>query len=155
MSVTLPYLPPGRTIRYVSEDNRYMRAARLEALRFSKDPEHPTGAVVVKKERIIGRGANGSDYHIKHGCERARLGVKTGEKYELCDGCHPRNHCEAKALEDARRAVKDTTGADLYLWGHWWCCKLCWDAMREAHIRDIYLLKGSREIFNRRHQQDN
>lgn len=142
-------LPPRRTIRYVSADNEYMRAAREYAREHSLDTTMPTGSVIVKDSVIIGRGANGSDYHEKHGCERVRLGSKTGQDYEKCEGCHPKNHSERRAVFDASEQGYETSGADLYLWGHWWCCTPCWNAMIEAGIRDVVLLEGSEILFNK------
>ena len=39
-------------------------------------------------------------------------------------------------------------GADLYLYGHWWCCEPCWNAMINAGIKNVYLLKKSEVLFN-------
>lgn len=142
-------LPTGRTIRYVAADNEYMRAAQDYALKHSLDPAMPTGSVVVKDGTIIGQAANGSDYHDKHGCRRKELGTPTGQDYHLCDGCDPKNHSERRAVFDASEQGYETEGADLYLWGHWWCCGPCWSAMIEAGIRDVVLLEGSELIFNK------
>ena len=147
-SLHYPYLPAGRKILYVPEDNPFIRAARECALAHSLDERQKTGSVVVKNGRIIGQGANGSDYHRTHGCERARRGIPTGERYDLCEGCSPKNHSEPKALAAARVADLDTRGADLYLWGHWWCCRPCWDAMIDAEIQNVYLVDGSERLFN-------
>lgn len=148
-SINYPYLPAGREIRYVPEGDPFMREAREFAREHSLDKTVPTGSIIVKGGRVIGRGANGSDYHEEHGCARVRQGVPTGEHYELCEGCHPKNHSEPRAIADARSRGEDPRGADLYLWGHWWCCKPCWDAMIAAGIRSAYLLEGSERLFNR------
>ncbi|MDP3661414.1 MAG: deaminase [bacterium] len=148
MAIQYPYLPEGREIKYVSEDNVFMRAARDYALAHSLDNFQKTGSVVVQRERVIGRGANGSLYHKEYGCERVRQHIPTGDRYDLCEGCHPKNHSEPKALADARTRGETTHGADLYLYGHWWCCKPCWDAMIDAGIRNVYLLEGSEKLFN-------
>lgn len=153
-SIKYPYLPEGWTIRYVPADNEYMAAAKAFAAAESKDKVMPGAAVLVKDGRIIGRGANGSDYHEKHGCERIRQGIPTGQGYELCEGCHPRNHSEPSAIADARARGEDTLGADLYLWGHWWFCEPCWTAMIAAGIRDVYLLEGSEILFNKAHPEN-
>jgi deoxycytidylate deaminase len=123
-----------------------MAEARTEALMRSLDAAVKTGAVVVLKGRIVGRGANGSSYHETHECERVRRGIPTGEGYDLCEGCHPKNHAERRAVEEAG-ALAD--GADLYLWGHWWACEPCWNAMIDAGIRDVYVVEGSEHLFNK------
>lgn len=148
MAIQYPYLPDWKVISYVPADHSFMRAAEEYARIHSLDREHPTGAVLVKGGTIIGHGANGSSYHKKHGCERKRQGIPTGERYDLCEGCHPKNHSEPKAIADALSHGEDTHGADLYLYGHWWCCKPCWNAMIDAGVRDVYLLEGSEKLFN-------
>ena len=45
----------------------------------------------------------------------------------------------------------DTVGADLYLWGHWWACAPCWNAIIESGIENVYLLEGSERLFNKAH----
>ena len=129
---------------YVSEENEFMREAKKVAESKSLDREWPTGVVVVKNGSIVGRGANGSEYHLQHGCERKRLGVPTGERYDLCEGCDPKNHGEPRAIRDAG----DARGADVYMWGHWWCCEPCWEKMIDAGINKVYLMKGIYERFS-------
>ena len=141
----LPYLPTGKEILTVPETDTFMKAAKMVAQTLSRDPEHPTGAVIVLEGQIIGRGANGSDYHAEHGCKRKELKIPTGEKYELCPGCDPKNHAEQTALKNCTESPK---GADLYLWGHWWCCESCWGKMIQAGIKNVYLLEGASEKFN-------
>ncbi len=153
----LPFLPPDREILYVPEENPFMRKAWEMANAFSMDEEHPTGAVVVKDDRILGHGANGSEYHAEFGCIRKKNHIPTGEQYELCPGCDPINHAEQVALGDAKDNLEargyppsELRGADLYLWGHWWCCESCWKAMIRAGIRNVYLLKNATEKFGKR-----
>lgn len=148
-AIEYPYLPSGRSFTYVSTDNPFMQAARREALEHSLDDAVKTGSVVVKNDGIIGRGANGSMYHSLHGCERVRRGIPTGHGYELCEGCHPKNHSERHAIRDAEKNECHTNGADLYLWGHWWVCQPCWEAIIAAGIERVFLLEGSERLFNK------
>lgn len=147
--IQYPYIPEGTTIEYVPEDNPFMAEAKEYAGAFSLDKTMPNASFVVKDGEIIGRAANGSDYHDKHGCERVKQNIPTGQGYELCEGCHPKNHGESKAIADAHKQHNDTAGADLYLWGHWWCCEPCWRSMEAAGIRQVYLLEGSERLFNK------
>ena len=149
--IKYPYLPEGKTIRYVPETHPCMQIAKEMARRFSLDKTMPGGALIIKDGWILGRGANGSDYHQKHQCKRVVLKCKTGEDYELCEGCHPKNHSEPKAIEDAKGKGNNTCRADLYLWGHWWCCRWCWDAIIEAKIINVFLAKNSEVMFNKEH----
>jgi deoxycytidylate deaminase len=150
-TIKYPYLPEGRTILYVPADNPYMIEARDYAMEHSLDDTVKTGSVIVKNGMIIACGANGSDYHEKYGCERVKRNIPTGQGYELCEGCSPKNHSERRAVFEAMKEGYDAQGADLYLWGHWWCCKDCWDAMIEAGIRNVYLQEGSDALFNKEH----
>ena len=152
-TISYPYLPEGRQISYVDADNTFIQAAKQFAAKHSLDDTMPNASVIVKDGAIIGRGANGSNYHKEHGCERVRRNIPTGQGYELCEGCHPKNHSEPKAVKDAQAttASDDLSGADLYLWGHWWCCQPCWESMIAAHIDHVYLLKDSEKLFNRDH----
>lgn len=149
VGIAYPYIHPKGTIGYVSINNIYMQAAKEVARKHSLDKTMPTGSVIVKGENIIGKGANGSNYHETSGCERVRLNIPTGQNYELCEGCSPKNHSEPKAIQDARHASKDTNNAKLYLWGHWWCCEPCWDALIRAGINDVLLLENSYMLFNK------
>ncbi len=150
-AIDYPYLPRGRTIMYVSAENPFMLEAREYARLNSLDDAVKTGSVLVKDDQIIGRGTNGSTYHTEHGCERAKRGIPTGHGYELCEGCHPKNHSEPRAIADALKHGHETIGTDLYLWGHWWFCEPCWNAIIEAGIKNVYLLEGSERLFNKSH----
>ncbi len=149
--IDYPYLPEDREIMYVAADNPFMREAREYARQNALDDTQKIGAVVVKNGEVIGRGANGSDYHKTHECERVKRGIPTGEQYELCEGCHPKNHSEPRAIADAKKNDHDPQGADLYLWGHWWACEPCWNAMIAAGIKNVYMMEGSEKLFNKNH----
>ena len=150
-NVSYPYIPINRSILYVPVDNPYMVEAKKYAKEYSLDTTMPTASVIVMDGVVIGRGANGSDYHLTHECERVKKGVPTGQRYELCEGCHPRNHSEPRALINAQANGYLTKDADLYLWGHWWACKPCWDALIASGVQNVYLMEGSEKLFNKMH----
>jgi deoxycytidylate deaminase len=135
------------TLFFTSEDNPFLQAAMQNAKNLSLDKNKPNGTVLVKDGVVIGNGANGSDYHNTHECERVRLKIPTGQGYELCEGCHPKNHGEPKALKNASDNGQDPKGADVYLWGHWWCCKDCCEAMVRAGVVKVVLLEGAKDKF--------
>lgn len=147
--IDYPYIPEGVEIKYVSAGNEFMVMVKEFARTHSLDKTMPGAAVVVKNGEAVGIGANGSDYHETHECKRVKRGSKTGEDYELCEGCHPKNHSEKRAIADTREKGVDLKGADLYLWGHWWCCELCWQEMTEAGIANVYLMEGGEKLFNK------
>ena len=156
--IVFPYMPAGLDIRYVSYDD-HMKLARDTAQQQSLDKAQQVGCVLVAAGVVLGRGANGSDYHDSHPCERKKLGCKTGEGYELCEGCHPKNHAEGKAIADARKkyapeqldALAFAGVLTMYTWGHWWCCADCCKAMAEVGVRELVFLKDSHRLFNREH----
>lgn len=147
----LPYAPEKGIIQYVVANNPFMRAAQAYACKYSLDATMPTGSIIVLHNRIVGRGANGSDYHKSHECERVKRGSLTGQDYELCPGCHPHNHSEVRAIENALILTEpaELSEAILYLWGHWWCCKDCWDQLLAVDIKLAYLLEQSEVLFNK------
>lgn len=155
----MPYLPDGKEIRYVSGDDKYMKLAKGAAKELSTDSLQSTGAVVVLDNEVIGRGANHTtlgknkwfnEKHKKGLCTRKILNIPSGKGYWACPGCVTnKNHAEGTAVRDALKNKKDISGADLYLWGHWWCCKTCWNTMLEAGIENVYLLDNSYDLFSR------
>lgn len=150
-TIPYPFMPEDGSITYVGADNPFMQAAFETARDQSLDKTMPTGSVVVKDGKIIGRGANGSDFHEKNDgwCYRVENKIPTGQGYELCEGCSPKNHSEPRAIKDAQKQGYDTDGAELYLWGHWWCCEPCWTAMLTNGIKKVILLKGSEVLYNK------
>lgn len=143
-SLPYPYLPPGRTIEYVQENNRFM--ARAAELWRTHDTycKQGTTAVVVKDGQIISEGKNGGK-NPPAVCQRKLLGCKTGEGYELCPGCDPKNHAEPSALN--KLTTGTAQGADLYLYGHWWCCEPCWNSMIASGIEHVFLVEQATEKF--------
>lgn len=156
MNNKYPYLPEGKEIKYVGLDNPYMKKAKEYMDKYSTDMSHPTGAVVVKNDVIIGMAANKSainnkkllTIHKDYICVRRILKIKTGTKYWLCPGCASfRYHAESGSVKDAISKGNNPMGADLYLYGHWWCCKPCWDEMIKGGIKNVYLLDKADELF--------
>ena len=133
-----------------------MQAAKDIARQASLDQSMPTGSVVVRNGQILGRGANGSNYHKEHACVRVQQNIPTGQGYDLCEGCHPKNHSELRAVADAlvRSDRLSLEGCTLYLWGHWWCCEPCWNTMLANGIQTVYLLEGSEKLFNKMHPEN-
>jgi dCMP deaminase len=75
------------------------------------------GAIIVKNDEIISTGYNGAPRGRKNCsdldyCQREKLGIPRGERYELCRSVH----AEANAIISASRS--DLIGATLYLAGH-------------------------------------
>ncbi|MEX2411348.1 MAG: deaminase [Candidatus Paceibacterota bacterium] len=161
-NIKYPYLPKNRAIKYVPENNKFMKIAKETAINKSTDQMQPTGAVIVKNGEIISKGANQSklkskrlrNIHKNGLCVRRILKIPSGKSYWLCPGCSTyEQHAENQAVIDAKNNKKDTIESDLYLWGHWWCCEPCWNSMIKAGIENVYLMEGSETIFNKNHKK--
>lgn len=138
--------------------NSFMQEAQRMWREHSTERNHPTGAVVVTAGVVIGGSGNQAAiknktlqaWHKRGLCIRRMFKIPSGQKYWLCPGCAKHHHhAEQLAIRDAQKRGSDTTGADVYLYGHWWCCKPCWDAMIGAGIKDVYLVEGATEQFKR------
>lgn len=145
-NISYPYIPAHREIKYAGEDNEFITEAK-KIWHNKGCVKQKTAAVVVKDGKIIGRGSNaGKTINV---CPRVLKGSKTGEDYHYCKNvCEQEGHSEVTSIKNARDNGQDTSGADLYLYGHWWCCKNCWDTMIEAGIKNVYLVEGAEEKFN-------
>lgn len=98
----------------ISKDNYYLEIAKTVALR-STCIRRKYGAVIVKDDRIISTGYNGSargeaNCCDRGMCQREALGIPHGERYEMCVAVH----AEDNAISQAGR---ETAGATLYLAG--------------------------------------
>ena len=152
-----PYLPEGKEFKYVAANNLFMMEAARVCRADSTETMHSTGAIIVRDGEIIGRGANQAalksaklrSLHKKF-CVRRFFGIPSGQKYWMCPGCaKPSQHAEPRAIKNALSKPSSIEGADVYLYGHWWCCQPCWDKMISAGIKDVYLVEGATELFAR------
>ncbi len=140
--------PEGLSIGYVSLDNKFMREAATYAAENAFEGMTVTSTVLVKDGKIISKGINGDGYHQKNNrCERE--GMPSGKGYELCPGCHPDNHSERVAIKKAQELGVDLSDAEAYLYGHWWSCESCMNALSEAGVKNLYLLEGGKQFFAR------
>jgi len=155
--IAYPYLPEGHTILYVPEDNKYMLAAKKVAVTESTDRKTSTGVVVVNGQGdVVVSAANQStlknkfllDTH-KNWCIRRFFKIPSGQKYWICPGCaSSKYHAESFAMKKAKKFQLNISRCDLYLWGHWWCCKDCWNAMIKSGVKNVYLMEGADNGFN-------
>lgn len=156
MTIAYPYLPADREILYVPADNAFMlEAKKMQAA--STDAKNPIGIVMVKDGQIVARASNMSKLinpkliklHSQY-CMRRILKVPSGKGYWLCPGCATsKQHSESRLMAEAKRNNIDTRGADVYMYGHWWCCESCWNAMIKGGIKNVYLVEKAWELFKR------
>ncbi len=150
--IQYPYMPEGRELKYVPADNEFMQAAKVAREECSGDPVYPVGDVLVKDGKVVARAGNGFNrgrVTSAHICPRIVLGCPTGIGHELCYEHEPPGHAEAMLVRVAQEAGIDTRGADVYMYGHWWACELCWKVLIDAGIRDLYTVDDAHERFSR------
>jgi len=84
----------------VGWDEYFMRIAQLVATRSTCLRRH-VGAVAVLDKRILATGYNGAVRGAEHcettGCIRQELGIKSGERQELCRAVHAEQNVLAQA----------------------------------------------------------
>lgn len=115
-------------------DEYFLQLADLVASRSTCIRRH-VGAVLVKDERIIATGYNGAPRGIKHclevGCLRDRLGIPSGQRYELCRGVH----AEQNAIINAAYYGVSTRDTVLYCTNQ--PCIICARIIANAGIRRV------------------
>lgn len=134
--------PGSKPTHRMPKDQYYINIADAVSLR-STCLRRRYGAVIVKDDQIIATGYNGAARGEPHCCdlgvcERIKLGVPHGERYELCVAVH----AEMNALLSAGTRAK---GATLYLYGYdsesgvvdAEPCELCRRAIRNAGIERV------------------
>ncbi len=121
--------------RRISKDEYYLTLARTVSLR-STCTRRQYGAIIVSNaDHILSTGYNGAARNEPHclniGCERERLNIPKGERYELCVSVH----AEANAIIQAAKGGASINGATLYVNGT--PCKMCWRLIKNAGIDEV------------------
>ena len=109
------------------------------------------GAIIVRNDEIISTGYNGAPRGRRNcsdlgGCMREKLGIPSGQRYELCRSVH----AEANAIISAPR--RDMIGATLYLVGreaatdalmpNAMSCSMCKRTIINAGIETVVIRTG-------------
>lgn len=97
------------------------------------------GAVIVKDSQILSTGYNGAPKGLPHcsevGCLREQLGVKPGERHELCRGLH----AEQNAIIQAAYHGVSVQGAKIYCTTR--PCSICTKMIINAGIQEIIYIE--------------
>ena len=149
--IEYPYLPQNRSFKFVPSDHVHMLAAAAARRECAGDSLYPVGVVLVRDGEVVARAGNGFNRGsgTKHICPRVVLDCPSGVGYELCDLHDPIGHAEPMLMKIAKEQGIDPVGCDVYMFGHWWCCEFCWNAMIADGIRDVYLIDDAHERFSR------
>ncbi len=125
----------------ISKDEYYLTLARTVSLR-STCIRRQYGAIIVSRgDHILSTGYNGAARNEPHclniGCERERLNIPKGERYELCISVH----AEANAIIQAAKGGVSINGATLYVNGT--PCKMCWRLIKNAGIDEVVFVEDN------------
>lgn len=106
-------------------DEFYMKEALLLAKKAYDEDEIPVGAIIVKNDKIIGRGYNQK------------------EKYK-----NPLKHAELIAIEDACKTIGDWRLNDCILYVTLYPCLMCEGAIVESRIEKVvYGVTKNEQMF--------
>ena len=139
-------------VKYVrpSWDEYFMKIAMLVSER-STCLRHHVGAIIVKDRRVITTGYNGAAAGVRDclelGCLRNELGIKSGERHEICRAIH----AEQNAIIQAAKHGENIEGSTIY------CthspCIICAKMIINSGIKRVVCLQDyhasarSKEIF--------
>lgn len=139
-----------------SKENYYLDIADA-VLRRSTCLRRKYGAIIVRNDEILSTGYNGAPRGrtncIDYGsCTRDKLGIPSGERYELCRSVH----AEANAIISSAR--RDMLGGTLYLVGRdaktdelledTMPCSMCKRLIINSGISEVILRVGESEYRN-------
>jgi deoxycytidylate deaminase len=149
--IKYPYIPSGRMFRFVDVSHPMMAVAKQARQECAGDSLYPVGATLARDGHVLARAGNGYNRGAGtvHVCPRVVLECPSGIGYDLCHLHDAPGHAEPMLIAAAKEQGIDTASADVYLYGHWWCCEPCWNMMNEHGIRDVYLLQNAHIEFAR------
>ncbi len=121
-----------------SKDVYFAEIADLVSSR-STCMRNQVGAVIVKDSQILSTGYNGAPKKLPHcedvGCIRQELGVKPGERHELCRGLH----AEQNAIIQAAFHGVSVNGGKIYCTTR--PCSICTKMLINAGINEIIYIE--------------
>lgn len=124
----------------------YMNIAVQVSLR-STCTRRRVGAVIVKDNRILSTGYNGSPSKIPNctdftdRCYRSLNNIPSGEKLDLCYAIH----AEQNAIMNALRTGESLEGASIYITT--FPCSTCAKLILQSGIRNIYYIDTYKDNF--------
>ena len=119
-------------------DDYFMKIALVVSER-ATCRRHSVGAIIVKNRVILATGYNGAPKGAKDclelGCLRDELGIKSGERNEICRAVH----AEQNAIIQSAGGMMSTDGATMY------CthspCNVCAKMMANAGIKEVVVFE--------------
>ena len=103
-------------MKRISKEDYYMEIAKTVSLR-STCIRARAGVVIVLNDSIVSTGYSGSERGGENCCdagicERDRLHIPPGERYELCRSIH----AEMNSIINAARSGSSVVGGDMYIY---------------------------------------
>ncbi len=100
-----------------SKDEYYLDLARTVCKR-GTCTKVEIGAVIIRDDQVVATGycgaPRGTKSSLDHGfCLRKKLGIPSGERYEMCRSVH----AEQNAIINAARSGSAVLGGDIYIYG--------------------------------------
>lgn len=122
----------------------FMGIAKLVSER-STCVRRKVGAIAVKNKRILATGYNGAPAGMSDcseiGCLREKLGVKSGERHELCRGLH----AEQNVIIQAAIHGVSLEDSDIYCTHQ--PCLICSKMLINCGIRNVHFASGYPDKF--------
>ncbi|MDR3355079.1 MAG: dCMP deaminase family protein [Synergistaceae bacterium] len=120
------------------EWDAYFLAMALLASMRSTCIRRRVGAVIVLNRRILATGYNGAPAKTRHcmdiGCLRKELGIKSGERHEMCRG----SHAEMNGIAQAASSGSAIAGSTVYTTHE--PCSICSKLMiNSGCVRVVYM----------------
>jgi dCMP deaminase len=120
--------------------NQYFMNMAIYASERSTCLRRKVGAVLVRDGMVFSTGYNGAPKGLAHckdvGCIRERMGIKSGERLDLCRAAH----AEANAIVQAAMLGASTKGASMY------CtllpCPMCACLVINSGIVKVFYIEG-------------
>ena len=104
------------SIKRISKEDWYLEIAKVISMRSTCIRAH-AGAIIVLNDTIVSTGYSGSERGGENCCdtgicERDRLHIPPGERYELCRSIH----AEMNSIINAARSGSSVVGGDMYIY---------------------------------------
>jgi dCMP deaminase len=134
-------------MKRISWDEYFLRIATLVAER-STCRRRKVGAVLVRDKRMLATGYNGAPHGLAHcdevGCLRTELGIRPGQRIEICRGIH----AEQNAIVQAATSGVNVSGAVLYCTHQ--PCVTCTKIMINSGIGGVFVRERYPDALARR-----
>lgn len=131
----------------LNKNDYYMNIAFAVSLR-STCLRRKVGSIIVKDNRILATGYNGSPHGMENCinkpdlCYRSKHNIPSGKDLHLCRA----NHSEVNAIMSALKTGENLQGAAIYVTTS--PCSNCAKMIIQSGISEVYYIEGYEDIFS-------